>query len=75
MRTILRKKAAKLFFEGPDRWTGDPHKAFNFKSIDHALRFIRQWKLTDVEVAFSFRDRDEVTAVPLDRIALRFTET
>jgi hypothetical protein len=75
MRTILRKKKVKLFFEGPDRWTGDPHKALNFKSIDRALTFIRQWQLKDVEVAFCFQDRDEVMAVPLDRISLKFSES
>ncbi len=74
MRTILRKTKSKLFFQGPDQWTSDPDRAFNFKSIDRALRFIERWKLKDVEVAFSFRGRPEVTQVPRERVVLNYAE-
>lgn len=72
MKTILRKAKLKLFFQGPDQWTGDPRKAFNFKSIDRAQSFIQKWHLRDVEVAFAFGDRDDVTAVPAERMSLHY---
>lgn len=72
MRTILRKSKLQLFFQGPDKWTTDPQRAFNFKSIDRALQFIEKWRLRDVEVAFAFRDRKEVTCVARDKVALGY---
>jgi len=74
MRTILRRLTDGSYFEGPSRWTGNPRRALNFKSIDRALQFIEQWHLEDVEIAFAFTDRKEVTGVPLERVALRFTQ-
>ncbi len=74
MRTILRKTADGLYFEGPDRWTGDPSRAFNFRSIDRALRFIEKFPLHDIEIAFAFNDRSEVTGVPLERMVLKYSE-
>ncbi len=74
MRTILRNVADGRYFEAPDRWTGNHRKAFNFKSIDRALRFIERWHLQDVEIAFAFGDRPQVTGVPLEKLALRYSE-
>jgi hypothetical protein len=74
MRTILRKSKLQLFFQGPDKWTSDPQRAFNFKSIDRALRFIEQWRLKDVEVAFAFRDRKDVTRVPMDKVTVGYAD-
>lgn len=72
MKTILRKKAKRLFFQAPDEWTNDPHKAFNFKTIDRALKFIENWNLRDVEVAFAFPGDDRVKGMPRDKIALEY---
>jgi hypothetical protein len=74
MRTILRKTENGMYFEGPDKWTGDPRLAFNFKSIDRALRFIERFHLRNIEIAFAFNDRPDVTGVPLDRMVLRYSE-
>jgi hypothetical protein len=74
MRTILRKMSDGRYFEGPDRWTGNHRRAFNFKSIDSALRFIERWHLRDVEIAFAFSDRPDVTGVPLEKLALRYSD-
>ena len=74
MRTLLRKISSGLYFQGPDRWTGDPTEAFNFKSIDRALGFIRTWRLQEVELAFAFRDQPEPRCVPPDRIAVNYSE-
>ena len=74
MKTVLRKTSSGLYFEGPDRWTTDPAKARNFKMIDYALEFISKWRLDDVEVAFAFDDLKEVTRVPVEKIALKYSE-
>jgi hypothetical protein len=73
MKTLLRRVESGLYFQGPDRWTGDPRKALNFKSIDRALQFVEQWALKNVELAFAFEE-DAVTGVPLEKIGLRYSE-
>jgi hypothetical protein len=75
MRTLLRKVSTGLYFQGPDQWTGNPAEAHNFKMIDHALDFVRQWRLGDVELAFAFDEAEDVTRVPLDKMELRFCES
>ena len=74
MRTLLRKTGDGRYFAGPDRWTGDAARAFNFKSIDRALRFISVWNLKEVEIAFSFNGGSEVTTVPLEKIGVDYSE-
>ncbi len=77
MRTLLRNTATGLFFQGPDQWTSDPTRALDFKMIDRALNFIETWSLRDMELAFAFRDENNqhVTAVPLERIALGYSQS
>lgn len=72
MRTLLRKIPAALYFQGPDKWTNNPAEALNFNSIDRALRFVEQWQLKDVELAFAFGDEETVTAVDVDRLKVKF---
>ena len=74
MRTLLRNTATGLFFQGPDKWTSDPAAALDFKMIDRALDFVDTWSLKDMELAFAFRGAHQVTGVPLERIALRYSE-
>ncbi len=74
MKTLLRRIPSGLYFEGPDRWTRDAGRAFNFKSIDRALDFIAAWDLKEVELAFSFNGGSDVTAVPLEKIVLKYSE-
>jgi hypothetical protein len=74
MRTLLRKVSNGLYFQGPDRWTGNPAEAFNFKSIDRALSFIRTWRLQEVELAFAFTDQLETKRVPPDRLGTEYCE-
>jgi hypothetical protein len=74
MKTLLRKSSDGLFFQGPDKWTSDPAQALNFKMIDRALEFVRQWNLKDVELAFAFDDLSKVTRVPLDKIAVNYSQ-
>ena len=74
MRTLLRNTATGLYFEGPDKWTSDPERALDFKMIDRAIRFIETWSMRDMELAFAFKDYKHVTGVPVERIALRYSE-
>jgi hypothetical protein len=75
MRTLLRNTATGLYFQGPDKWTSDPAEARDFKMIDRALKFIETWRLRDMELAFAFRNHQHVTEVPLEKIALRYSES
>jgi hypothetical protein len=75
MRTLLRNTATGLFFQGPDKWTSDPAQALDFEMIDRALDFIDAWRLKDMELAFAFRGARNVTAVPVEKIALRYSES
>ena len=74
MKTLLRKSSNGLFFQGPDKWTNDPAQALNFKMIDRALEFVRQWNLQDVELAFAFDDLSKITRVSLDKIAVNYSQ-
>jgi hypothetical protein len=74
MRTLLQNCSSGLYFEGPDQWTTNPDKAFNFKSIDHALEFINKWKLKSVEVVFAFRGGHHVQRVPKEKLLARYAE-
>ena len=71
----MRNTATGLYFQGPDRWTSNPADAHDFKMIDRALDFIETWRLRDMELAFAFRNSRPVTGVPIEKIALRFSES
>ena len=71
----MRNTATGLYFQGPDKWTSDPGQALDFKMIDRALDFIDTWRLKDMELAFAFRGARHVTAVPVEKIALRYSES
>ena len=75
MRTLLRNTVTGLYFQGPDRWTSDPLAALDFKMIDRAVEFIETWRLRDMELAFAFRGHKKVTGVPVEKIALRYSES
>jgi hypothetical protein len=72
---FLSNTATGLFFQGPDKWTSDPAQALDFKMIDRALDVIDAWRLKDMELAFAFRGARNVTAVPVEKIALRYSES
>jgi hypothetical protein len=75
MRTLLRNTTTGLYFQGPDKWTINPAEALDFKMIDRALDFIDAWRLKDMELAFSFRGARNVTAVPPEKVALRYSQS
>lgn len=75
MKTLLRQTSTGFYFQGPDKWTNDPAKAMNFKMIDRALDFIQRWNLKGMELAFAFDDFKHVTRVPMERLALKYSES
>jgi hypothetical protein len=75
MRTLLRNTATGLYFQGPDKWTGDPSQARDFKMIDRAIQFIETWSLRDMELAFAFGANGHVTGVPVEKIALKYSQS
>ena len=74
MKTLLRQIPTGLYFQGPDKWTGNPSEALNFKSIDRAIKFIETWAMKEVELAFAFNDQKHITRVPLNRISTNYTQ-
>ncbi len=75
MRTLLRNRVTGLYFEGPDKWTSDPIAALDFKMIDRAVKFIETWRLRDMELAFAFRGYKQVTGVPIEKLAIKYSES
>lgn len=68
MRTLLRNVKTGLYFQGPDKWTGDPSEALDFRLIDRALKLIESLRLEGVEVAFAFHGEDPVRGVTADKL-------
>lgn len=67
MRTLLRHTRTGLFFQGPDRWTGSPEQAYDFRFTERALQYIAGWDLREVELAFEFEDTRSVSTASLMR--------
>ena len=72
MRTLLRNTVTGLYFQGPDKWTKDPERAFDSKFVDLALRQAEIWHLKDVELAFTWDDSEQISAMPLERAVLGY---
>jgi hypothetical protein len=43
--------------------------------IDRAIEFIENWSLRDMELAFAFRNYNQVTGVPIEKMALKFSQS
>lgn len=52
----MRHTKTGLFFQGQDKWTDNPSRAYDFRFIDRARAYIAVWGLTEVEIAFAFED-------------------
>ncbi|HWQ91949.1 MAG TPA: hypothetical protein VN673_09780 [Clostridia bacterium] len=73
MRILLRHTESGLFLIGPDKWTADPQRAFDFKFIDRAVAYTETWGLKEVDLAFAFDDPPAVTSVSIERTAARYS--
>jgi len=67
MRTLLRHTDTGLYFQGPDQWTTDPERAYDFHFIDRAVSFAKTWELKQIELAFAFDNPEWVTTVSVER--------
>lgn len=72
MKTLLRHTRTGLYFQGPDRWIDNPHRACDFRFIDRALQYAVLWDLAEVELAFDFEENQAITTAPLQRADLHF---
>ncbi len=63
MRTLLRHTKTGLFFQGQDKWTDNPSRAYDFRFIDRARAYAAVWGLTEVEIAFAFEDSQSAVGV------------
>ena len=73
MKTLLMRPATGMYLQGLGKWTSDPERAFDFKLIDRALKFVEIWRLKDVELAFACEDMQHIVEVPVEKAALGFT--
>jgi hypothetical protein len=71
MRTLVRQTQTGSYFQGPDRWTDDPDRAYDFRFMDRAVRHIETWDLREVELVFAFSDPVSMTTVALDNASSR----
>ena len=66
MKTILRNIRTGTYFQGLADWTRDQAAAFDFKSPERALRFVRDARLDKVELVFAFDDPRYNVPLPVD---------
>jgi hypothetical protein len=72
MRTLLRHTATGLYFQGPDQWTSDRERAYDFRFTDRALSFAKTWELKEVEFAFAFENPEWITTASLEKTEVRY---
>jgi hypothetical protein len=60
-----------LYYQGPDRWTNNAQRAYEFKFVDMAIQHAESMELKEVELALAFDNPHHVTTVPLAEVALR----
>jgi hypothetical protein len=66
MKTILRNIRNGTYFQGLADWTRDQAAAFDFKTPERALRFVRDARLKKVELVFAFEDPRYNVPLPVD---------
>jgi hypothetical protein len=54
MRVLIQSTISHLFLKARDAATQNPDEARDFKHTSRALRFIKQNRLTDVQVVLKF---------------------
>jgi hypothetical protein len=72
MKTLLRHTASGLFFQSSNTWTDNVEQAYDFRFIDRALHYVKEWGLDQVELAFVFDEPQSVTIVSLERTELQY---
>ena len=69
MKTLLRDKVNRLYFQGVSDWTPSVERAFDFRMADRAAKFVRDAGLskTEMELVLAFENPRYNVAVPVDQ--------
>ena len=68
MKTILRNTATGCYLKAKDQWTDCADTAFDFKSTERLIRFVRDAgaNTVDLEMVLQFDDEKFNIALPID---------
>src|SRR5215471_21409555 len=68
MKTLLRKRTTRSYFQRQDQWTNSEHAAFDFKLTERAIRFVREAGLdaSGLELILTFDDPSFSITLPID---------
>ncbi len=66
MRTLLRKIPTGEYYQTLSRWTTDPNDAYDFRTINPAIKFVHLAHLPQMELVLSF-EAGHSTAIPLEK--------
>jgi hypothetical protein len=61
MRTLLRHAATGQYFQALERWTRNPARAYDFKAVNRAVRFVQKAGFRGMELVLSLDSADKVT--------------
>ena len=69
MKTLLRDKVNRLYFQGVSDWTPSVERAFDFRMADRAVKFVRDAGLskTEMELVLAFENPLYNVTVPVDQ--------
>ena len=67
MRVILRNPFKDLYFLGPNMWTNDRSKAFDFERMEPAIDLVRRAGLNDLELVILINRATGDIHLPLDK--------
>ena len=56
MRVLLRQTKTRLYYAGPQGWTGDCNNAVDLEEVTKALALGHEAKLAGLEVVLSYED-------------------
>jgi len=69
MKTLLRDKVNRLYFQGVSDWTTSAEQAFDFRIADRAVKFVRDAGLSkkEMELVLAFENPLYNVTVPVDQ--------
>ncbi len=73
MRIVLQHVLTKLYFCLGDKWTANPHTAFDFRHSRRAIEYVREQGMKDVQLVVKFEDRQWDEVVPLAMLVATLT--
>jgi hypothetical protein len=68
MKTILRNTSTGFYLQAKDQWTESAETAYDFKSTERLIRFVRDTEANtlDLEMILNFDDEKFNIALPID---------